>query len=144
MKHLIKSFFSILVYSTMVYILVCCNQSEVENEETPMLTKEEMIACGIKNPTQNIQWLKGIIEDIEKRQDQNPTCCYGKIELYKDKEAVNYIKLAIDDASCGAFFCEWYMSCDGDSLFTSPNLELFTEKEGSHILYEVTYPANSQ
>ena len=69
-------------------------------------------ACGIDNPTENLLWLRNLIESIDSEESQELT----SIELYEYKSneiiIVNWKNIGIYDTPTGAIF-----SCDGELLY---------------------------
>ena len=72
----------------------------------------DLSACGIDNPTQNITWLRNLIEGIYSGGSHELT----SIELYEYKSneiiVVNWRNIGIYDTPTGAIF-----SCDGELLY---------------------------
>ena len=72
----------------------------------------DLSACGIDNPTQNISWLRNLIEGIYSEGSQELTSI--KLYEYKSNEIIiaNWRNIGIYDVPTGAIF-----SCDGELLY---------------------------
>jgi hypothetical protein len=69
-------------------------------------------ACGIKNPSENISWLRNLITDINTNQNKDLQCI--EIREYNSKEImfITWKLIGIEDAPTGSIY-----NCEGDLLY---------------------------